>query len=316
MPVYLAAVAALDTIVLLVGKAQHQTLSNTEVYLFLICIDLSAVDVCDVSDSISGVVMYITIVHEVFIPPGPDSLCPVLMFCWFGASLTSTFLIVSMTFDRFFSILKPHKAVSFNTVQRAVITIVCTMIFGFAFNTPHLLATTNIKFECLPYGSNKYVVHYWMSFVVSCVFPFTSLLIMNSCIIGMLHRRSNKGAKLKAVEKQTFVILLLVTFGFLTLMTPSYIFFLFVMLVDFRSSPSTLAGFNFFYHFAQKTANTNHSVNFFFYVLSGSKFRSELVALFKCSKHRGRMSNLDSPGTTTNSYLSTGSQVYVVTNNQ
>ncbi len=243
-----------------------------------------------VPQTISGVAGYVTTVHNVFLPPGPDSLCPVLMFCWFSASLSSTLLIISMTFDRFYSISRPQKAASFNTVERASLTAVCAVTFSFSFNTPHLLATTSNNFECLLYSSNKYQVHYWMSFEISFVIPFASLLTLNSCIIFLLHQRSKRGTRLKTVEQQTSVILFLVTFGFLILMTPSYIFFLSVMLLDFRSSASKLAAYNLFYHFAQKTANTNYSVNFFFYVLSGSKFRSELTSLLKCCKtvHQGQ----------------------------
>ena len=42
-----------------------------------------------------------------------------------------------------------------------------------------------------------------------------------------------KASKLKTSDKQTYMILLLVTFGFLILNTPAYIFFLFVMIVDY-----------------------------------------------------------------------------------
>ena len=43
----------------------------------------------------------------------------------------SAFLVVSMTFEHFYSIIRPHKAASFNTVQRAKIIILGIFVFSF-----------------------------------------------------------------------------------------------------------------------------------------------------------------------------------------
>ena len=90
-----------------------------------------------------------------------------------------------------------------------------------------------------------------------------------------------KGSKLKPQDKQTYMILLLVTFGFLILNTPAYLFFLFVMIVDFTKSPLLFVGYYLLYHIAQKLNYTNHGINFFFYVISGTKFRSDFLRLFR-----------------------------------
>ena len=127
---------------------------------------------------------------------------------------------------------------------------------------------------------------------------------MNSVIIHKIRSRSTslvkqigqedqgqgqtKVTKMKNSDKQVFVILLLVTFGFLILTTPGYLLFLFVMIVDFRTSPKTFAGYYLFYHIAQKLHYTNHGINFFFYVISGQKFRTDLLNLFLCNKKRSR----------------------------
>ena len=116
---------------------------------------------------------------------------------------------------------------------------------------------------------------------------------MNSVIIHKLRTRSiltEKESKKsgradtlprKNSDNQIFIMLLLVTFGFLVLVTPAYILFLYVILVDFQVSPQTFAGYYLFYNIAQKLRFSNHGVNFLFYVISGEKFRTDLKKLIR-----------------------------------
>ena len=83
----------------------------------------------------------------------------------------------------------------------------------------------------------------------------------------------------KNSDTQILIMLLIVTFGFLVLVTPAFILFLCVILVDFRASPQTFAGYFLFYSVAQKSRFSNHGVNFLFYVISGEKFRTDLKHL-------------------------------------
>ena len=213
----------------------------------------------------------------------------------------STLFILSMTFGRFYSIIRPHKAASFNTVKRAKITIVCIVMFSIPFNVPHLFVTGNDGRQCVPFGRalDKVIglFYYWLSFVIYFVVPFVLLLIMNSVIIHTLRNRSKfkrsegqgqseQAPKIKNSDMQVFAILLLVTFTFLVVTTPAYCFFLYTMFYNYNKSPRAFAEFNIFYHFAQKGHFTNYGINFFLYVISGQKFRSDLINLFR--RHRGR----------------------------
>ena len=242
--------------------------------------------------------MYLSLVHKVNMPTNPVLYCNLTIPMFFTATLCSTLLILSMTFDRFYSIIRPHKAASFNTIKRAKITIVCIFVFSVVFNIPPWFTTFNIGWLCLPFG-NKIVMaksysqfYYWASFVLQFAFPFVSLLMMNSVIIHTLRNRiknvkveegqgQGKDKRMKNSEKQVFAILLLVTFGFLILCTPMYVFFLLNLIVDFSASPKLFAVQHLYSNGAQKLHFTNHGINFFFYVISGKKFRTDLVKLFK-----------------------------------
>ena len=68
----------------------------------------------------------------------PYWTCNVILVPFFGSSMSSSFFILSMTFERFYSIIRPHKATSFNTVKKAKGTILCIVIFIMIFNIPRI----------------------------------------------------------------------------------------------------------------------------------------------------------------------------------
>ena len=90
-----------------------------------------------ISSFISGLCTYLTMVHDVPIPPNQYWYCTLAITILFSSFLCSTLLILSMTFDRFYSIIMPHKAASFNTVKRAKMTILCIVLFSIVYNIPH-----------------------------------------------------------------------------------------------------------------------------------------------------------------------------------
>ena len=251
---------------------------------------------------ISGFSRYLNSIHNIDIPPNQFWYCTLSITIAWMSSLCSTLFILNMTFERFYSIIRPHKAASFNTVTRAKMKITGIIVISILFNIPHLYITAQEGRACIPYGNAIHTIigqfYYWVSLVINFAFPFVLLLIMNSFIIHTIRQRSvlglsrsssqgqgqNHGNKIKNSEMQMFVILLLVTFGFLILMTPSYVLFVYVMFVDYEKSAQAFAGFTLFYSVGQKTYYTNYAINFFLYVISGKKFRTDLLKLFGASK--------------------------------
>ena len=250
---------------------------------------------------IVGFITHLATQAGVPIPPDSFTYCRIAVTVLFSAFLCSTLLIIAMTFDRFYSIIRPHKAASFNSIKRTKFTIISIVTLSFAYNIPHLFITDYETWQCLPYGkamTKSYgLFYYWFSFVVNFVLPFVSLLCMNSVIIHKIRQRSSfvntlktgqqhteKNQGIKTSDAQLFAILLLVTFAFLVLTTPGQLLFLFLMVVDFFKSAKSFAGYYLFYSAAQKLHFTNHGINFFLYVMSGQKFRTDLKRLFNTRK--------------------------------
>ena len=97
------------------------------------------------------------------------------------------------------------------------------------------------------------------------------------------HGQGQRG-RISNSEKQIYITLLLVTFSFLIFMAPSWFSIIYYMFVDYKKSPRSIAGFYLSYSIMQKAYYTNYSINFILYVISGQKFRSDLVKLFTCKK--------------------------------
>ena len=91
---------------------------------------------------------------------------------------------------------------------------------------------------------------------------------------------------MKNSEMQIFIILLLVAFGFLVLTTPAYAFFFYINIADYKTTPKVYAGYLLFHSIGQKLHYTNFGINFYFYVISGQKFRTDLLNLFSMSKNK------------------------------
>ena len=233
-------------------------------------------------------------------PPNQFWFCLLATPIFFITTTCSTFFILSMTFDRFYSIIRPHKAALVNTVKRANITIGSIIILSIVYNFPHFFLTAPHLTQCVPYakaGSILGQIYYWLSFVIQFGLPFTSLLIMNSVIIHSIRKSFKKKVELctgeqgqgqsegqsKSSEMQVYATLLLVEFAFLILTTPAYAFYLYVNFFDYKKTVYRYAGYHLLAHALQKLLHTNYAINFFLYVISGQKFRGDLVKLFKCS---------------------------------
>ena len=245
----------------------------------------------------SALVRYLNFVHEIIPTNHLRLFCAVHSPLVLSGVTCSSYFIVFMTFERFYSIIQPHRAASFNTVKRAKITITCISMFVLSFHVPYFFITNNNGRYCIMDNDVARTVSglflYWLHFTLFFVIPFVSLIIMNTVIIYTLQKRSHwvtsnsqgqsKGQISKHSERQMYVILVLVTSGFLILTTPYYILPIFIHFGP-GSSPDYFAKFHLWFNVIEKTYFTNNGINFFLYAMSGNKFRSDLLRLIHSSK--------------------------------
>ena len=237
-------------------------------------------------------------------PPNQFWYCAMVTLFTFTGHMCSTMFIISMTFERLYSIIVPHKAASFNTVRRAKIVIVCTVFTCFIWSLPQLFLSDNIDKNCIPFAKATSLlgqIYYWSYAVFFFPAPFLLLLTMNSIIVHILRKRSEsvikmsanqsqgqdqgQVSKMKSSNRQMFTMLLLVAFAFLMLALPITIIGYYVRLSkDLTTTPEGLALSYLLNSIGEKLYYTNFGINFYLYVMSGRKFRSDLVKLFEDAK--------------------------------
>ena len=224
------------------------------------------------------------------------------MFTSFGFSMIGSLIIVAMTFDKFFAIRFPHKSASFSTPKRAKIIVLTIIVFSIIFNLPQFYVTLLINGTCMPYARQDIwnQIFMFVSFVFNAVGICGALIVMNGFIISAVRGRKklfgNMGVgdgKQRCTERQITIMLLLVSFFYLTLIGSGFIHFINWLVVPQNRDPLTYANFVLSYNVCQKLFFTNNSMNFFLYCISGRKFRYEL-SLFhvqpKSGKDRGESS--------------------------
>ena len=186
-------------------------------------------------------------------PPNQQWHCNISMAMMVICQYCSTHFILFMTFERFYSIVKPHKAASFNTVKRAKFTIACIVCFSSSVCIPNLFLTLTMGRTCFIFGkgmSLKFMkIYQWVRVAFAFILPFVLLLIMNSFIIHTLRNRSSlfkseeettgesttRSPNTKHSEKQVYVTLLSVTFSFLILLAPVYTYELVIEITGYSS---------------------------------------------------------------------------------
>ena len=170
-----------------------------------------------------------------------------------------------------------------------------------------------VKYSLIQYTTVCLQIYYWISFLMSYAVSFVLLLAMNSVIIQTLRQRSTfvrsdgqgQGTKLKNPDKQIYIMLLLVTFSFFKILTtPVYVSLLFVTFYQ-RFAPYYIAINHLFSQVGVKTLFTNNGINFYLYVMSGQKFRTDLKKLFSFKKIQGNDSSIPSLSNTNSTTIST-----------
>ena len=82
-------------------------------------------------------------------------------------------------------------------------------------------------------------------------------------------------------DRNAIVTLLLVSFTFLFLVAPHYIHMVLFSVTDMTSTPALHADYTLYFNIKIKLYFLNNACNFFLYCMSGTKFRNDVVKLFR-----------------------------------
>ena len=233
--------------------------------------------------------------------------CKFVAFGALFALQNCTFLILSMTIDKYIAIKWPHRAATYSTPKRARLISVTVYVCAFIYNIPHFFLSSTVGTQCLAYAISSTLtsVYSWFSFVLNAIIPFTLLIHMNYVIVKTVRNSrkmfgtntgnntegSGRGMDtrqktMKSAENQLTIMLLLVTTLFLILLCPTYFRFIYLVFAK-RDTPFEYAKSMLLYQVTAKLYTSNSGINFFLYCISGQKFRNDLKEILcYCCKSR------------------------------
>jgi len=271
---------------------------------------LAALSVCDMLALILTVIIFLLSEDTVYPEKGKLNwaksayaiLFPYLHPAAVTFQVTSIWLTLAFTVDRYIMICHPFKAERMCSVSRARKVIVFIYILGFLFNIPRFLeyTTETIKLpgfdgnvehrkivQYTKIGQNQLfidLVHSYLYLTFVCGIPFLTLAILNTFLIYAVHLSRKKGKLINAKEKKrndTTIMLIGVIVIFLVCQGPALISRM-VYAFDFF-----LATTSFTFHRINEVGNflviVNSAINIVPYYLFGKRFRKEFWRVFcKC----------------------------------
>ncbi len=207
------------------------------------------------------------------------------MFASFGS-----FTIVLMTFDKFCAVVFPHKAKMLSTRGRVLKFTFLNIVVVTILYIP-LIFTAGAE-HSLKFCSRHLYIKGWLVdvyFTSSVVFypliPAAAILLMNTGIIRVIYQRKlsnlTSRASNKSQDRQLTIMLLLVSFIFILLTLPFEIRGAFFNNRDPDATKIDMIKKAFNLNITYQFMILNFAINFFLYLLSGTKFRNDLKTLFR-----------------------------------
>ncbi|KAK3101677.1 hypothetical protein FSP39_005393 [Pinctada imbricata] len=208
--------------------------------------------------------------------------------------ITSIWLTMAFTVDRYIMICHPFKAERWCSVNRARKVIIGLTLAGVLFNLVRFFEYRTVErddntvdIDLAPLGKGdtfRMVVHSWLYLTCVAGIPFLSLLILNIFLIRAVHESRKKGREINAKEKRrndTTVMLIGVIVIFLICQGPALISRM-IWAFELKKAVESVP-LNTFNEVSNFLVIVNSAINIVPYYFFGKKFRKQFWRLFcKC----------------------------------
>ncbi|CAG5131821.1 unnamed protein product, partial [Candidula unifasciata] len=241
-----------------------------------------------------------------------EPICKIRFWLTFVSLDISAWVLVAFTIERFLSVCFPHRLKTFCTQKSSIIAVVCIAVVMLAHNSHFLYGygdviityeNTSILVRCIFVSDNYsdffYNIHIWISLCVNCFIPLVIFIVCNSFIATKVLLRSRKMHKIaedktaKYASRESLavtgrqesnsrltIMLFTVTIVFLITTAPIRVLFILLPSLQFQTSKD-YAVLYLTHKVTVILMYTNNSVNFILYCVTGSKFRNEVLKMFR-----------------------------------
>ena len=287
-----------NTLILVIQRRVGHAVSDTALSVFICSLAVS--DMCMLT---VGVTFWFLRSLHIDISTFHDASCKLVYFFLYVLGQTSSWFLVSMTTHRAACILWPHKMEKSKSSFRAkavVVTIVLLaalenshILYGFTIVHHSYRGQSDCGFQSEEYQQFFTVTFAWMDSALSSLLPFAFLAVSNGVImmrVGQALRdarhtlAAGTESQLRQRQSKTSsmnVTLISVSFTFVALTLPICVIFIkqFFRTSAFQGDVEEAAKSFLVETLGTVLWLTNNSINFYIYVLTGSKYRAELLRM-------------------------------------
>ena len=198
-------------------------------------------------------------------------------------------LLILLTTTKCIAVWFPMKVNMLLKTRKQICGVCISILILFILNFPMIFESKYLGKSLYPCGfltSNVVTVYWhWTHAALFAFLPITILIIENIILLIGIKRAETVRVVLTSTQNligqniQVTVMVIVVCFVFVTLTLPTCVFFVYREYWNYKSDPVESAKYFFVYQIVFMLSGINHIVNFYLYVVSGTKFRRQFCKL-------------------------------------
>ena len=253
---------------------------------FSTCVFMATLAVNDNLVMIFSLIIWMAAEFNLFSPTA--LVCSFVVYFSHVLWTLSSYIITTMTFDKMYAIVWPHKSKDKCTAGRARITCLTAAVLVPVFFVPlgFFAGMSQGGNNCIRYSMEAWYVTLYahISMIVHPLLPFVSVVTMNSVILFKLCKRQSSGiststANQKA-QKQLVIMLLVISSTYLVLTIPFEAREIYSYYVTYGNTPEGFAVNYFIFVVTHELITMNSGINFFFTCCLAES--SEMICRYFC----------------------------------
>ena len=225
----------------------------------------------------------------------PEVYCKLTGFVFDSAKYISSWLIVAIALERTVSAKVPHHVARISGQSFGIKTIATIVVIAFILNSHLLYGWTGVTDGTVIWcytipGPYSILWNYFHPFILAIFYsllPGTILILCNTVMVKAVFASTKiRGAISDQAARRNqdlMIVAILVSISFIILTSPHPLFLIFSGKTNYfeRTDVDILI-----YNITRLMGYINNAINFFLYVISGSRFRKNFKEMIKCNACR------------------------------